>query len=103
MSSPRVEVRLARKLRCAPLKALGSVQEQWRRGGPHARRERDLTPEQLDMRHLQLVWRRGLDQREKLERAVEDAGMQTRLGCGKRTAHPLLRIARQDDRAMQER
>jgi len=28
------------------------------------------------MRHLQLVRRRGLGQRQKLERAVDDAGMQ---------------------------
>ena len=102
-SSPRVEVGLARKLGVEPLKALGSFQEQWRRSGPHARRERDLTPEQLHMRHLQLVWRRGLGQRQKLERALEDAGMQARLGSGKRTPHPLRGIARQNDRAMQER
>ncbi len=55
------------------------------------------------MRHLQLVWRRGLGQRQKLERALEDAGMQARLGSGKRTPYPLLGIARQNDRAMQER
>ena len=55
------------------------------------------------MRHLQLVRRRGLGQGQKLERALKDAGMQARFGSGKRTPHPLLRIARQHDRAMQER
>src|SRR6266699_1895453 len=68
-SSPRVEVGLARKLGVEPLKALGSFQEQWRSSGPHARRERDLTPQQLHMRRLQLVWRRGLGHRQQLERA----------------------------------
>jgi hypothetical protein len=102
-SSPRVEVGLARELGVEPLKALGSFQQQWRRSGPHARRERDLTSEQLHMRHLQLVWRRGLGQRQKLERALNGAGMQACLGSGKRTPHPLHGIARQNDRAMQER
>ena len=55
------------------------------------------------MRHLQLVWGRSLGQRQKLERALEHAGMQARLGSSKRTPHPLLGIARQNDRAMQER
>ena len=55
------------------------------------------------MRRLQLVWRRGLRQRQKLERAVEHAGVQARLGSSKRTPRPLLGIARQNDRAMQER
>ena len=102
-SPPRVEVGLARKLGIEPLKALGSFQEQWRRSRPQARRERDLPPEQLHMRHLQLVWRRGLGQRQKLERALKDASMHARLGSGKRAPHPLLGIARQSDRAMQER
>ena len=52
---------------------------------------------------LQLVWRRGLGQRQELERALKDAGMQARLGSGERTPHPLLGIAGQSDRAMQER
>ena len=55
------------------------------------------------MRCLKLVWRRGLGQRQKLERALEHAGMQARLGSSKRTPHPLLGIARQNDGAMQER
>src|SRR6476646_7883022 len=56
-SSPRVEVGLACKLGGEPLEVLGSFQQQWGCSGPHARRERDLTLQQLDMRHLQLVWR----------------------------------------------
>ena len=86
-----------------PLEALRSFQKQRRRSVPHARRERDLTPEQLHVRHLQLVWRRGLGQRQKLERAVKDASVQARSGSGKRTPHPLLGIARQNDGATQER
>ena len=90
-SSPRVEVGLARKLGVEPLKALGSVQEQWRRSGPHARRERDLTPEQLHVRRLQLVWRRGLGQRQKLERALEACRHASSLGQRQAHAAPAAR------------
>ena len=55
------------------------------------------------MRRLQLVWGRGLGRRQKRERALEAAGVQARLGSGKRTPHPLRGIARQNNRAMQER
>src|SRR3954449_3445446 len=102
-SSPRVEVRLARKIGVEPLKALGSFQEQRGCSSAHARRERDLTPEQLRMRRLQLVWRRGLHRRQKLERALEHSGIQARLGGGKCTPHPLLGIGGENDGAMQER
>src|SRR3954452_17776188 len=102
-SAPRVEVALARKLGIEPLKPLGCVQEQWRRCASHARRERDLAAEPLRLRLLQIVWRRGLRQRQKLEPTLKDPGMQARLHSGKRTPHPLLGIARQTDRARQER
>ena len=55
------------------------------------------------MRRLQLVRGRGLGQRQKRERVLEAAGMQARLGSGKRTPHPLRGIARQNNRALQER
>ena len=55
------------------------------------------------MRRLQLVWGRGLGRRQKRERALEAAGVQARLGSGERTPHPLRGIARQNNRAMQER
>jgi hypothetical protein len=55
------------------------------------------------MRHLQLVWRRGLSQREQLQRVLEHAGLQARSGSGDRAPHPLLGIARHDDGAMQRR
>ena len=63
----------------------------------------NLTTEQLHVRRLHLVGRRCLGHRQKLTRALEHAGMQARLGSSKRTPHPLLGIARQNDRAMQER
>ena len=86
-SSPRVEVGLARKLGVEPLKALGSVQEQWRRSrSPCSTRTRSdpaATPPAPSAARLASRPR----PRQKLERALERAGMQARLGSGERTPH----------------
>src|SRR6185312_9959574 len=83
--SPGVEVGLAGKLGVESLEALRSSQKQGRGALAQARSERDLTPEQLHLRRLALVWRRAFGQRQELERAFEVAGLQARLGGGERS------------------
>ena len=100
---PRVEVRVAREADVERLELPRGLEQQQRRLAAAVLGERDLGLEQIQAGPPELVERPGLRGREQLASHVERSRPQAGLGGRERSVGPPRGIARQRDRALQER